>query len=445
MFKFKIYTLGCKVNQYDSATLRRKLKEAGGEYLKTVAPTPADLVIVNTCTVTTTAHRKDRRMIKKAKQENPGAKVVVMGCWLKVYPEVKKKIQADLYWPVGRLDALTTEISKIFSKKRKNRQNGYSQDGTDKEEGENKPTLLPPRKGERARYFMKVQEGCEQFCSYCVIPYSRGKLTSRSVREVIEEARVVEKVGYEELVLCGIHLGLYNQEINSESRVEDLTFLIKQIIKNTKKLRIRLSSIEVNDIGKNLIDLMKKEERFCNHLHIPLQGGDDEILRLMNRPYDREYFRGKIKAIRRAVPAVAITSDVIVGFPGETEEQFQNTYDFIAKLQLSKLHIFPYSSHPRTAAAKMDGHLPNSVKKKRADKLRRLSEELWQKYQWTMKGKFDKFKVLVEAIQAGEAVGKTEYYFNLPITGIGLGRLEIGKIVEVEKVSDDTRDSWRVV
>ncbi len=445
MISFKIYTLGCKVNKYDSSILAGRLKKLNWRYLKLTDPEQVDLVIINTCSVTTNAHRKDRRMIHKARQENPQAKVVVMGCWLKVYPEAKKKIQADLYWPVGKLDQLESEVAKLMgvdsNQTVKAKKIIVSSSNKNTDLGKNTGTeeivnVSPPGLGERSRYFMKVQDGCQQFCSYCVIPFSRGKLESRPVEDILKEAILVEKRGYGEIVLCGIHLGLYNQE-KKELKEKNLTHLIKEILNNTDKLRVRISSIEINDVSDELINLMVTEKRFCNHFHISLQSGDNRILKLMNRPYDTEYFFAKVNKIKSLIPEIALTTDVIVGFPGETEEEFLRTCDFVKSLELSKLHVFPYSKHERTPAAKMSGHLDGVVKAERADFLRRISDDLWDVYQKKLKDTKKNFEVVVESVKAGEAIGKTEYYFNIPIVGQGIGRLNIGELVKVKKEGDD--------
>ncbi len=425
--KFKIYTLGCKVNQYDSLTLKGKLKDVGFESAENSQQ--VDLVIVNTCSVTKKANRKDRQMIAKAKKENPEARVVVMGCWYKIYPETVEVLEADLFWPVGKLDELVEAIQGLF----KNTSRLKEQEGQSPE-----AKISLPGKGERARYFMKVQDGCEQFCSYCVIPYSRGKLKSRGWREVIKEAQEVERAGYREINLCGIHLGLYgvNSGESKTARQKDkkLAWLIKKIIQNTNQLRVRISSIEVNDVTTELIELMKNEERFCKHFHIPLQGGEDKLLQLMNRPYDTKYFKNKINEIRKEIPDVAITADVIVGFPSETEKQFEKTIELVKELKLSKLHVFSYSKHEQTVAAKMTGQLDNKVKKERSKILRKLSDELWEEYQEKIKSQKSKFKIVIEQIREETILGKTEYYFNLeiPKEDIKEENLIIGSLITIK-------------
>ena len=438
---FKIYTLGCKVNQYDSGSLKYKLIKNG---LKPAEKNQqADLVIVNTCSVTKNAHRKDRRMIDKAKKDNPQAKIVVMGCWFKVYPEIEKKLQADLFWPVGKLDKLIGEITKKFNKElfsnKRNDNDGVKKINNNKKtnrrkSGDGRDIIKSPGQGERSRYFMKVQDGCNQFCSYCVIPYSRGRLQSRAWEDIIREAQEVEEAGYREIILCGIHLGLYNQEENSQQKDQNLTWLIKKILTRTKKLRVRISSIEVNDISDDLINLLKIEKRFCNHLHIPLQGGEDKLLKLMNRPYDVKYFKNKILQIRKTVPTVAITADVIVGFPTESKQQFQQTCDLVQDLQLSKLHVFPYSGHEKTVAFKMSGQVDGKIKKERSKILREISDNLWNEYQKKIKKEISQFEIVIEDITGDTILGKTEYYFDIKVPKIKIEerKLKIGELIKVD-------------
>ncbi len=417
--KFKIYTLGCKVNQYDSGQLKNKLLAAG--FLEKRKGELADIVIVNTCSVTKNAHRKDRLMLKKAKRENPDAKVVLMGCWYKVYPEIEENLKADLFWPVGNLDALADTIKEKF----------YPTDKTAAPAHQAvSGGINPPGQGERSRYFLKIQDGCNQFCSYCAIPYARGRLRSRPWEEVVQEAVQAERVGYREIVLTGIHLGLYNQEKNSLQKEKDLAWLIRKIIQRTNQLRVRISSIEVNDLKENLISLLKTEKRFCKHLHIPLQGGDDQLLQKMNRPYDLIFFSKKINEIRQAEKKTAITTDVIVGFPGETEEQFAKSKKFIQQTGFSKLHVFPFSRHEKTPAAKMPNQLSQQIKRERSRELRVLSDKLWQNYQTKIKKEQKEFTLVVESVEGKYLTAKTEYYFNLRLPLSRCQSLEQGEKIE---------------
>ncbi len=384
--RYKIYTLGCKVNQYDSASLGSELEKKG---FKSV-DNQADWVIVNTCAVTKIAIRKGRQMLTKARRENPEASIILMGCWPKAYSELKSEMKADYIFTVGEAPKIINLIIK-----------------------ESKKIDIEPKSDnkiistDRSRYFIKIQDGCEQFCSYCIIPYTRGKLKSRNENEILVEITRAIQAGYPEIVLSGIHLGLFGQE-KGENR---LVPLIKNILKIEGLGRIRLSSIEVTEISDELINLIRDNDKFCRHLHIPLQAGTDKILKLMNRPYDTKYFADKIKKLREEIPDIAITNDVIVGFPGETEADFEQTCEFIWENKFSKSHIFSFSAHEKTPAFNMPNQVDPQEIKRRSDELHKIGTQLQEEYQNKFKNK--KLKVVVEREKGGNLKGKTEYFFDV--------------------------------
>ena len=279
---------------------------------------------------------------------------------------------------------------------------------------------------DRSRYFIKIQDGCEQFCSYCIIPWTRGKLRSRPMIEVINEVKQAVEAGYREVVLCGIHLGLYGQEALTPSpspttalrergakKQKNLVELLRKLIKIKNLGRIRLSSIEVTEVGDDLIKLIAANRKICKHLHIPLQSGCDKILKSMNRPYNAKYFKNKVRNIRQSIPDCAITADVIVGFPGETEKDFKETYNFIKEIQFSRLHVFPFSAHEKTPAANMEHKVSGHEIKKRADRLRQLGRKLENEYRKKFIGK--EMEVVVESVSKDKIKGKTEYYFDVEL------------------------------
>jgi threonylcarbamoyladenosine tRNA methylthiotransferase MtaB len=282
----------------------------------------------------------------------------------------------------------------------------------------------------RSRYFLKVQDGCEQFCTYCIIPYTRGKLQSRPMAEIIAEAKAAVKAGWQEIVLNGIHLGLFgiNNVKNKPSPAFghpsqggdiNLLKLLKVLVKIEGLKKIRLSSIEITEVGDDLIKFMAKEKKMCRHLHIPLQSGCDKILRLMKRPYDLKFFAAKVKKLREKMPDIAISTDVIVGFPGETEKDFKITENFIKKMKFSRLHVFSFSAHERTAAFKLPDRIKPEIIKSRSGALRKLSDELAASYEKKFAGKI--LEVVVEQNRSsrtgkfkGEKMkGKTQYYFDI--------------------------------
>ena len=256
---------------------------------------------------------------------------------------------------------------------------------------------------------MKIQDGCEQFCSYCVIPYARGKLKSRRKNEVLKEVKQAVELNYNEIVLCGIHLGLYGKDIKN-SKI-NLFLLLKDIIKIKNLGRIRLSSIEMNEVTDDLIDLITNSKKICKHLHIPLQSGNNKILKLMNRPYTTGTFEKKINKIRKTIPNIAITTDVITGFPNETKKDFIKIYDFIKKNQFSKLHIFPFSAHEKTPAFNFSNQVNEKEIKSRAKLLRILNKKLEDNYKKKFINK--KLDVIVEKINKKVITGKTEFYFDI--------------------------------
>ena len=410
--KYKIYTLGCKVNQYDSRTLAGKLKAAGFSLVKN----DADLVIINTCAVTKIAIQKGRQMINRARKENPGARIIVTGCWPKVY-EIDGLRDAEIVADEQRLESFVSKLKIKNSELKVTNQNlellACHQTGS-------------PGNGDRSRYFIKVQDGCEQFCSYCVIPYARGKLKSRDKDEVIAEINEAVKNGFREIILCGIHLGLYGKdsgskklEVRSEKpeirKGEDqsnLVNLLRKVIRIENLGRVRLSSIEITEVNDRLIRLLSGNNKMCKHLHIPLQSGSDKILKLMNRPYGVKNYELRIKNIRKLMPDIAITTDIIVGFPGETEADFMGTYNFIKEIKFSRLHVFPFSAHEKTPAAKMPGAVSDEIKQRRVKKLKMLGEALSREYEKKFIGR--ELYVIVGGKKAGDKlIGKSEYYFDI--------------------------------
>jgi len=396
--KIKIYTLGCKVNQYDSGKLAAELERAGF----VTAERNADLAIINSCAVTKTAMVKSGHMIKLAKKENPKAKIVLAGCWPKVY-----KIKNDDVDFVVAGNKIGDAVKKITNYELRIMNN------------------VRLATTDRARYFIKIQDGCEQYCSYCIVPYTRGKLKSRGAEEIICEIEQAVKAGYGEIVLSGIHLGLYGKNIKT-----NLVNLLKKIIKIKNLGRVRLSSIEITEVTDELIKLMAKSKKICRHLHTPLQAGSDKILKLMNRPYGAKYFKNKIKKIRRAMPDIAITTDIIAGFPGETEKDFCDTMKLIKQINFSRLHVFPFSAHEKTPAAKMPNRVEEKTKARRAKILRDLGVKLAEDYKNKFKGK--ELEIVVEQIKQNRIIGKTEFYFDVPVERERINKGFIGKIVTIK-------------
>lgn len=328
--KIYFYTFGCKVNQYDTQHIRENFTSQG--FTEVFSPEAADIIVINSCTVTAEADRQCRQIIRRMLRSNPSADVVVCGCYPKRAAE---------------------ELEKNFASSCRVKIHKSAKDVLDYYAlGEKQKHITSF--SERSRAYLKIQDGCDQYCRYCVVPLVRSGNYSKPSREVLAEVKTLVANGYLEIVLCGVRLGRYNPEKNY--LLEDL---IVDILKTGSGFRLRLSSIEITEITDRLLKIMSENpDRICHHLHIPLQSGDDTILKKMNRPYTTDYFSNRLAEIRKMLPDVAVTTDVIIGFPGETEKSFENTCDFVLKNGFAKLHIFPFSPRPGTAAAKLK-HLVN--------------------------------------------------------------------------------------
>lgn len=405
MKTYKIYTLGCKVNQYDSGKLSRDLNGLG----LVEVDGAADLAIVNTCTVTANAILKDKKMLEKAREENPAAKFALVGCMPVNYRKESEATGVDFIFGASELDKFVALI--------KEQENIETADQC--------PTAIS-RKSSKSRYFLKVQDGCQQFCSYCIIAHNRGKLSSRDSQEVIEEVKRATSQGISEVVLCGIHLGLYGVDKPQKYFLKNL---LDELFEIEGLKKIRLSSIEITEVNDELIELMKVNRKFARHLHIPLQAGCDKILKSMNRPYDKKYFSERIAKLRQAVPEVAITTDVIVGFPGENEDDFQETVDYCNEIGFSKIHVFPFSAHEKTPAFTFPDQLPEHIKKERASILQKVSDELEKRYNESFAGK--EIEAIVDGRSKGEHYrGKSEYYFDVLFTN--QNKLKVGQLVKIK-------------
>lgn len=390
---FYSIALGCKVNQYDLALLKKEFLSRGWRYDKN----KPDLVIINTCAVTKKAITKDRQVYHKLKNLYPQARFLIMGCWPQVSTDLEKEAADLILWGVGDNDGLLKKLALTFPS---------LSDLPVSESG-----LLVP--SDRSRYFLKVGDGCNQFCTYCIIPYARGRITSRKSEDLVAEVTAAVAAGYGEIVLSGIHLGRYGQDLKEG---ESLVALLKKLLVIKGLGRLRLSSIEINEVDDNLIMLMKSEPQICRHLHISLQSGSDKILKAMNRPYDTAYFSGRVEKLRSALPEIAISTDIIVGFPGETEIDFSKTLAFAARMRFSKIHVFPFSAHEQTKAFNLPNKVSTIEKKNRAAQLRQLSDELTSIYYKEMIKKLQGQGVLVVAERNPNGLeGKTEFYFNVPL------------------------------
>ncbi len=363
--RFKIVTLGCKVNQYESAFFKDALQEAG--WHQVLKNERAEITIINTCIVTQRASYQSRQAIRQAIRENPSGMTAAVGCYAQVFPDELSQIEG-LHLIAG--NTAKGDFPRILQHDLDCRSSCI----ISRDFPKGMPFDVLPVKGlmDRTRAFLKIQDGCESFCSYCIVPFARGPLRSLDPNRIIRMLRSLSDDGYKEVVLTGIHLGKYGVDLGKEV---DLKGLLFRIGRKDIPLRIRLSSLEPTEIDGELIEMMASEKWLCRHFHIPLQSGDDAILKSMNRHYTRKEFSALIYRIHKVMPTAAIGVDVMAGFPGEDRQAYENTYSLIRDLPVSYLHVFPYSPRKGTAAEGFSNTVHPTVIKDRARKLRNLGKK----------------------------------------------------------------------
>lgn len=378
MAKIAFYTLGCKVNQADTASMENLFLRSGHQLVSFDGE--ADVYIINTCVVTNTGQRKSRQTIHRAIRKNPNALIVVTGCYPQTAAEEVKAI-AGVDMIIGNQDR--AQIVQLVEERLAHRQ-------TDTLDAVHKLTASTAFEEmaagditDKTRAFLKIQEGCNQFCTYCIIPYARGPLRSRSLESIRTETQRLINAGFKEIVLIGIHLGCYGKENPDGPTLYDA---VKTVLDVPGVQRLRLGSLESVEVEPRLLTLMQEDARFCRHLHLPLQSGCDKTLQAMHRPYTTAKFKTLLADIKTRVPDIAITTDVIVGFPGETEADFETTCKFAESCGFSKMHIFPFSARKGTPAEKFAGAVTEAVKKERADILGRIDETMHKAFLQAMVG-----------------------------------------------------------
>ena len=393
-----ILTLGCKVNTYESEYIMNLLKDNG--YIIKDFQELCDIYIINTCTVTNQSDSKSKKMIRQAIRRNPDACIVAMGCFIQANPEyyedgidilIGNKDKSNIISILDEYFKRKETIKKQYIGRIKEFEDMYIKD-------------FPGR----TRAFVKIQDGCDNFCSYCIIPFVRGKCRSKNEDEVVEEVTDLVNNGYKEIVLTGIHTGSYGVDLET-----NFAHLLKRLVKIKGLLRLRISSIETTELNEEVLNILEKEKILVNHLHIPIQAGSDEILKKMNRKYNLDYFFQKIEQIRKIRPNISITTDLIVGFPGESEELFEKTIETCKKIKFSKIHVFPYSERKGTASSRMDNKVDNKTKKNRAKKLIKISEELEINYMNIFINQT--VEVLIEEYKEGYSIGHTGNYLHVKI------------------------------
>lgn len=404
--KFNIVTFGCKVNQYESNMMKEKMLSSNFFYEENMSD--ANIIIVNTCSVTNVADKKCLKMIRRIKREYPNALLVVAGCSSQNNQNVYEALDVDIL--LGNKDkSKIAELIKEYLDTEKKYVKFYNERNLDFED-------MLIKDYNHVRAFVKIEDGCDNFCSYCIIPFVRGSVRSKDFDTVIKEAKLLTEHGHKEIVLTGIHTGHYM------SNNHDLTDLINELSKIDDLLRIRISSIEITELNDKFLEMLKINKKVCNHLHIPLQAGSDEILKRMNRKYDLAYYEEKINKIRSIRPDISITTDIIVGFPYETDELFSETLEFSKKMNFSKIHVFPYSIRVGTAAASMPNQVDETTKKVRVKKLMALSKKQEKEYYEKFKGK--ELDILVEECDNNVSIGHTSNYLMVTLNE----NLLVGKI-----------------
>ncbi|MDD2899994.1 MAG: tRNA (N(6)-L-threonylcarbamoyladenosine(37)-C(2))-methylthiotransferase MtaB [Desulfuromonadaceae bacterium] len=357
MKRVAISTLGCKTNQFESAAMTEQLQAAGYQIVPFTEP--SDIYIINSCTVTARTDAETRRLIRRARRMNPDSRIIATGCYAQVAPgDLEKMPELDCILGNQEKQDIATLLESS--------PNSVSDIAAISRAEQLKLTSF----AEHTRAFLQIQNGCNSFCSYCIVPYARGRSRSVTTEDILQGIRDLAANGFKEIVLTGIHLGAYGLELPSPT---SLTSLVRRIDAEAIVPRLRIGSVEPNEVSEELLELMATSEMICPHLHLPLQSGSDSVLKRMGRHYTADFFRKLIGKISAAMPDAFIGADVIAGFPGETEEEFEETVRLLEELPFSDLHVFPYSRRPGTKAADMPGHLPAHVITERAARLRSIA------------------------------------------------------------------------
>lgn len=403
-------TLGCKVNQYDSDAMRTLFVRNG---YSPAEGDDADVYVINTCSVTSVGDRKSRQMVRRIRRAHPDAIIAVAGCYAQLAPEVFEKM-GDVDVIVGHQNR--THIVEYVEKARTAEQPlNEVVDIMKVKDFENME--VDPEGEVKTRAFIKVQEGCDNYCTFCIIPYARGKLKSRKQEDAVSEIRKLVARGYREVVLTGIHLGNYGKDLHDWT---SLSSLVAELVKIPELLRIRLGSIESVELSEELIRIIQNEPKVCRHLHLPIQSGSDSVLKGMNRHYRLAKYKALITELRDKIPGLALTTDLIVGFPGETEENFKETLETLKEIRFSGIHVFPYSQRTGTPAATYPDQVSNEVKKERVHRVQELEKGIANDYRDQFLGKV--VHVLAEEVKNGWYEGLTDEYIRVTIRSEGVER-----------------------
>ncbi|CAM2754865.1 tRNA (N(6)-L-threonylcarbamoyladenosine(37)-C(2))-methylthiotransferase MtaB [Salinicoccus roseus] len=398
------HTLGCKVNHYETEAMWQLFKGEG--YDRVDFTQNADVFVINTCTVTNTGDKKSRQVIRRAIRNNPDAVVCVTGCYAQTSPKDILNIPGvDIIIGTEDRDKLIDYVNQYHEERQPiNGVKNIMKKRTYEE-------MDVPYFTDRTRATLKIQEGCNNFCTFCIIPWARGLMRSRDPEKVVEQAQQLVDEGYKEIVLTGIHTGGYGEDLKDYN----LAQLLRDLEEVDGLNRLRISSIEASQLTDEVIDVINDSNKIVRHLHIPIQSGSDTVLKRMRRKYTMEFFESRIIKLKEIMPNVAITSDVIVGFPGETEEEFMETFDFIKKHHFSELHVFPYSIRTGTPAARMTDQVDEGVKNERVHRLIELSNALATSYAEQFKD--DVLEIIPEEEKDGKLIGHSDNYLKVEVEG----------------------------
>lgn len=414
-----VCTLGCKVNQYDTDAVLSQFREAG--YTVVDFNKKADVYLINTCTVTNVGDRKSRQMIRRARRTNPEGKVVVMGCLAQASPDEVIQIEGVNLVVGTHQRSELLELVESLSEASGEPISAVVDDIFAVDEFEELP--VSTFEG-RTRATLKIQDGCNQFCSYCRVPFARGKQRSRRLESVVDQAEQIAAQGYQEIVLTGVHLGAYGLDFEPQLHLADVVEALTEVEGLT---RIRISSIDPHEITPKLLELVAGEPKVCRHLHIPLQSGCDTVLERMRRRYTTADYRSIVEKAREQIPELAITTDIIVGFPGETDAEFAETMQFVEEMAFSRLHVFRYSRRSGTPAARFPNQIPATVKEERSHSLIALGEKLSEEFHQAYVGQL--LEVLVEQVEKGQGVGLTDNYIRVEFASDATDL--VGKTVQI--------------
>ncbi|MEK4084620.1 tRNA (N(6)-L-threonylcarbamoyladenosine(37)-C(2))-methylthiotransferase MtaB [Psychrobacillus sp. FSL K6-1415] len=422
MSSVAFHTLGCKVNHYETEAIWQLFKENG--YSRTEFEKQSDVYVINTCTVTNTGDKKSRQVIRRAVRQNPDAVICVTGCYAQTSPaEIMAIPGVDIVVGTQERTKMLDYIEQYKTERKPINAVGNIMKNRVYEE------LDVPTFTDRTRASLKIQEGCNNFCTFCIIPWARGLMRSRDPEEVVRQAQQLVDAGYLEIVLTGIHTGGYGEDLKDYN----LAQLLRDIENNVKGLkRLRISSIEASQLSDEVIDVLRDSKIVVRHLHIPIQSGSDTVLKRMRRKYTMEFFANRLDRLREALPDLAITSDVIVGFPGETEEEFVETFNFIRDQKFSELHVFPYSKRTGTPAARMDNQVDEEVKNERVHRLITLNDQLAVEYASKFEGEVLEI-IPEESYKLDSASNMVEGYSDNYLKVVIPGSEDlIGKLVRVK-------------